>query len=145
MELDLALLADAANVTREQKLNILGEYDTLISNQETLRLPPGSVLILRVIAHINELGAPHTVGVRLRDGDGNLRWSSPDLEVKFPEPEVHGLPSRCHIIAGIGGLPFPDEGSYEFEVSLDGGPARDREGHLARGATLHVVRRPPDG
>jgi Family of unknown function (DUF6941) len=137
MELDLALLADAANISRENKLNILGEFNVFRATAPIV-MPP-CVLVLRVVGHASEIGSAHRLGVRLRNEDGNLLWSSPDLGITLPEPEIEGLPVRCQVLAPLTGLPIPGPGTFEFEVVLDGEPARTRDGNLAKGAEFHVV------
>ena len=70
MRLTLGLLADAANVTAENKINILGEFNLI----QTPVLPvtlASFTLVLRLEADANE-PAEHTFGVRLLDDDGDL-------------------------------------------------------------------------
>ena len=68
MEVDLALLADAATIDGAGKLNILGIFDRLGTSAFPTRHPRLS-LVLRFSAGIQELGR-HDVAIVLRAPDG---------------------------------------------------------------------------
>jgi hypothetical protein len=118
MEVDLALLADAATIDAAGKLNILGVFDRL----STGSLPaqhPQMVLILRFLASVQEIGR-HKVGISLRDPkgqeamriDGDLHMGS--------GPGAVGDGIRVPHILHLDGLVFPLAGRYAFDVSVDG-------------------------
>jgi hypothetical protein len=50
MHVNLAVLCDAANVSREGKLNILGEFDSIHASSFPLTYPT-MVLVVRMEAH----------------------------------------------------------------------------------------------
>jgi hypothetical protein len=69
MDVKIALLADAANVSQEGKLNILGSF----SNINTSSLPcvhPQMVLVMRFDASRAEIGQTKQLEIRLLDPDG---------------------------------------------------------------------------
>ena len=68
MEVDLAVIADAANVSQEGKLNILGVFDTIWAREFPFRHAT-MVLVVRVRADFTE-GGGHPLEVRLVDADG---------------------------------------------------------------------------
>ena len=118
MEVDLALLADAATIDAAGKLNILGVFDRL----STGSLPaqhPQMVLILRFLASVQEIGRHH-VGISLRDPkgqeamriDGDLHMGS--------GPGAVGDGIRVPHILHLDGLVFPIAGRYAFDVTVDG-------------------------
>lgn len=116
MEVDLAVIADAANVSQEGKLNILGIFDTIWARDFPFR--HGSMaFVVRVRADFTEAGT-HRLEVRLVDADGKqlFRAEGP-LEVAAAGP---GRPLKPHIIMGLTGVSFPRAGDYSFEVFLDG-------------------------
>ena len=70
MNVNLAVLCDAANVSREGKLNILGEFDSI--HVATFPLVyPTMVLVVRLEAHPTEAGE-HSLKLHLVDEDGEI-------------------------------------------------------------------------
>ncbi len=118
MEVDLALLADAATIDAAGKLNILGVFDHL----STANLPaqhPHMVLILRFTASVQEMGR-HDVAISLRDPRGG--------EAMHIDGEMHlgarvggaGEGIKVPHILHLDGLVFPAAGRYAFDVRVDG-------------------------
>ena len=68
MEIDLALLADAATIDGSGKLNILGIFDRLGTHAFPTR-HPRLVLVLRFSAGVHEVGR-HDIGIALKAPDG---------------------------------------------------------------------------
>ncbi|HKJ02677.1 MAG TPA: hypothetical protein VJ997_09485 [Longimicrobiales bacterium] len=131
MDVDLALLADAATIDASGKLNILGVFDRLSAGTFPVQ-HPHLVLILRFSAGIQAMGK-HEVGILLRDPGGK--------EVMHIDGEMHlGAGPRAlaegvkvpHILH-LDGLVFPRAGSYFFEVLVDG------EHHVSVPLTVHAL------
>ena len=116
MELDFALIADAANVSQEGKLNILGIFDTIWAREFPVR-HAAMVFVLRVKADFTDQGS-HTLEVRLLDADGEqlFRAEGP-IQVPGSAP---GRPVKPHVIMGLSGVSFRSPGDYSFEVMIDG-------------------------
>jgi hypothetical protein len=74
IQVDLAVLADAANLSQEGKLNILGEFNILLSNTAPWTMV-GRSLVLRLTGNAGDVG-PHTIGFRILDSDRQLVWTS---------------------------------------------------------------------
>ena len=118
MEVDLALLADAATIDGSGKLNILGIFDRIGTSSFPARHPQ-MVLILRFIAALNETGK-HEIGITLKDPSGN--------EVVRVDGEMQLAPGPASVAGGIrvphvlhlDGLVFPTPGQYAFDVRVDG-------------------------
>ena len=118
MEVDLALLADAATIDGSGKLNILGIFDRLGTSALPARHPHLS-LVLRFSAGVHELGR-HDVAIVLRapegkevvriDGEMNLSGGVRDVSSGVMVPHILNL----------GGLVFPTAGRYAFDVLVDG-------------------------
>jgi hypothetical protein len=118
MEIDLALLADAATIDGSGKLNILGIFDRLGTSAFPTRHPRMS-LVLRFAAGVHELGR-HDVGIVLKapdgkevvriDGEMNLSGGPRGLSEGVLVPHVLNLD----------GLVFPVPGRYAFDVIVDG-------------------------
>jgi hypothetical protein len=118
MEIDLALLADAATVDASGKLNILGIFDR-ISTGGFPAQHPHVALVLRFTASAKEAGT-HTVAIRLSDPEGKevLRL---DGEITVP-PGSMGDGGRVAVpqIINMERIVFPRPGRYAFDISLDG-------------------------
>ncbi len=118
MEIDLALLADAATVDAAGKLNILGVFDRITTSGFPARHPQ-IALVLRFVASFADRGR-HTVEIRLKDEEGaevmgvngeiHVGASGPDPAARIRIPQV----------VNLGNLVFPKPGRYAFDVSVDG-------------------------
>lgn len=129
MEIDLALLADAATVDAAGKLNILGIFDR-ISAPSFPAPHPHLSLVLRFSAGLNESGA-HVVEIVLRDPNGEevVRVKG---DMKFgPGPSNAGGRVRVPQVLNLGRLVFPKPGRYSFDVSVD------QEHQISIPLTLH--------
>lgn len=135
MEIDLAVVADAANVSQEGKLNILGIFDTIRSREFPFR-HSSMVFVVRVSAPFTEQGV-HRLEVRLMDADGGqlFRAEGP-LQIRGGQP---GRRVKPHVIMGLSGVTFPRPGDYSFEILVDGEHRRSVALHVSEGP-----RRPPE-
>jgi len=129
MEVDLALLADAATIDGSGKLNILGVFDRLSAGTFPVQ-HPHMVLILRFAAGIHEIGR-HQVAIVLKDPAGHEAVRI-DGEMQLgagPRGVTHGV--KVPHILHLDGLVFPSAGGYSFEVVVDG------EHHMSVPLTVH--------
>ena len=117
MEIDLALLADAATIDASGKLSILGIFDRI----GVVQFPAqhGRVsLVLRFTAGTSELGS-HEVHIRMSD-PGGAEVLSLNGEMQL----VGGGSARDVIrvphILNLDGLVFTRPGMYSFDVKVDG-------------------------
>ncbi len=115
MHIAFALFADAANLSQEGKLNILGVFDAL----QVGTLPamhPRASLVLRLKGSPDEVGT-HSVGLRWTNPNGQELWSSEgELQVGPPPAGVSEL--DLPLIATVD-LPLDVPGTYRMEVMLD--------------------------
>lgn len=122
MRVKLALLADAANVSREGKLNILGIFDTIYA-QQFPTVHPHMMLVLRFEAAPAETGRVHEVVVELAGGDGAVVFRLPGkLDVQRAEP---GTGVGIDHVLGIANLSFPAAGRYVYRIHVDGALAAE--------------------
>ena len=84
MEVGLAVLADAANVSREGKLNILGEFNTIFAGRFPVTWPKMN-LVLKLEATVGE-GSRHRLGIRVINQDGKLVAPPVDGEIELGPP-----------------------------------------------------------
>jgi hypothetical protein len=118
MEVDLALLADAATIDGSGKLNILGIFDRLGTNAFPTRHPRLS-LVLRFSAGVNEVGK-HELGIMFKGPDGKeLVRLDGEMQLTAGPLEVAGGVLVPHIL-NMDGLVLPVAGRYSFDVKVDG-------------------------
>lgn len=115
MHVSFALFADAANVSQEGKLNILGVFDALqVGNSPAVH--PRAHLVVHLKGTSLDAGA-HTVSLRWVNPSGNELWSSAgDLNVG---PMPAGVTEMdVPLIAQID-LPIDGAGAYFMNIALD--------------------------
>ena len=117
MEISLAVLADAANVSQEGKLNIFGIFNRIW----TINFPaqhPQLQLVLGFEASISEADREKKIEIELRDADGRkIRGITGTFKVPKGAP---GYPILANHILSLSGVTFPKEGDYAFHILLNG-------------------------
>ena len=115
MQVAFALFADAANLSQEGKLNIMGVFDAL----QVGSLPavhPRAHLVVRLKGDVTDVGR-HTVTLRWVNPQGTELWTSTgDLNVGQPPSGV--MEMDLPLIAQID-LPIDSAGVFRMTVSLD--------------------------
>jgi hypothetical protein len=132
MHVSFALFADAANLSQEGKLNILGVFDAL----QVASLPavhPRAHLVVHLKGSGADVGA-HTVSFRWLSPARQELWSSSgDLNVGAPPPGV--LEMDLPLIAQLD-LPIDAAGSYTMAIAIDGTPTIDVGVHVRTTAQM---------
>lgn len=130
MEVTLAVCCDAANVSREGKLNLLGIFNS-IHAAEFPCTHPHLALVMRVEARIGEEGV-YPLEIQLVDEDGQrLFHINGQLSLQGAEP---GRPMTAQTIMDINNLQLPRPGTYAFEVFFDGRHTRSIAIHSFKSA-----------
>ncbi len=121
MLVSFALFADAANLSQEGKLNILGVFDALqVSNFPAVH--PRAHLVVHLKGSPHDVGT-HTVALRWLSPAGKELWGSRgELGVGAPPPGVTEM--DMPLIAQID-LPIEGPGTYRMTVSLDDAQVAD--------------------
>jgi hypothetical protein len=134
MHVAFALFADAANLSQEGKLNILGVFDAL----QVAQLPavhPRAHLVVHLKGNSKDVGN-HTVSFKWLSPSGQELWtSSGDLNVGSPPPGV--IEMDLPLIAQLD-LPMDSAGSYNMAIAIDGQHTMD-VGVQVRGAAPQMV------
>ncbi len=118
MEVDLALIADAATIESSGKLSILGIFDRIGTSSFPAQ-HPHMVLVLRFIAAVNEAGK-HQITIALKDPAGR-EVVGVDGEMQLGlGPAGGGSGIRVPHVLHLDGLVFPVPGLYAFDVRVDG-------------------------
>ena len=117
MEIDLALLADAATIYATGKMNILGVFDRISVSQFPAQ--HGRVaLVLRLTAGTSEVGT-HEMQIRLTDPEGSEVLSlNGEIQLVGGPGASEGI--RVPHVLNLDGLVFPGPGRYSFDVKVDG-------------------------
>ena len=129
MDVDLALLADAATIDGSGKLNILGIFDRLTTASFPTRHPHLS-LVLRFSAGIHEVGR-HELGITLKAPDGKEVIRIDGEMSLAPGPSGAGGAVLVPHVLNMDGLIFTVPGLYAFDVRVDG------EHHVSIPLTVH--------
>src|SRR5262245_28017764 len=117
MQVRLALLADAANVSREGKLNILGVFVTIFAAQFPT-VHPQMQLVLRFTAAPGEAGTSHAVDGRSEDESGKALFRVP-VTIIVAAHALGAVLGVDHIIA-MNSIRFAAPGRYLFRIAVDG-------------------------
>lgn len=116
MHISFALFADAANLSQEGKLNVLGVFDAL----QVGALPavhPRATLVVRLKADHADVGV-HTLAFGWVGPNGEEIWSSSgEVEVGTPPPGAQEV--DIPVIAAID-LPIQEAGAHTMRIELDG-------------------------
>jgi hypothetical protein len=115
MHVSFALFADAANLSQEGKLNILGVFDAL----QVGGLPavhPRAHLVVHLKGTHQDVGQ-HQVTLKWINPRGTELWTSTG-ELNVGQPPVGVLEMDLPLIAQID-LPIDEAGAYKMSVSLD--------------------------
>lgn len=116
MKVTFAVLADAANITREGKLNILGIFDSIQAQQFPVTHPQMQ-LVMRFEADISEAGKKKKVEVQLMDEDGKKLFVLGG-EFTFGPGRPGEVIGSNHILT-INMLKFEKPGTHEFKILIN--------------------------
>ena len=133
MEVAFALLADAANISREGKLNILGAFDRIYGAKFPLRWPR-MVLVTRFEASSSEFGSEKSLEIVTMDADGK-RLGKASGKMKIGEGRTGRQIKINHVLPM--GMTFPTPGEYSIEILVNGEPKAT--------VALEVVQREENG
>ena len=122
MDVALALLADAANLSADGKLNVLGAFDAVRA-----RTFPATharlVLVLQLEAHTADWDKPHPLAIRFINEDGKELFKM-EASITVPAGADPARPARFTNQFQINGLRFDRPGDYAFDILLDGATAK---------------------
>lgn len=118
MDVAFALLADAANVSREGKLNVLGAFDRIYGSTFPLTWPR-MVLVTRFVVSPAEFGAEKSLEIITMDADGK-RLGQATGKMKVPDRQSGRELKINHILPMA--MRFPAPGQYSIEILVNGEP-----------------------
>ncbi len=131
MDVIFAVVADAANVSREGKLNVMGIFDRVFARQLPARFPPMQ-LVIRLEADYAELDREHAIRVQLSDPDDESVF---DIDGTFtPRGGQPGHKTPVNHVLQLGNLPLQRTGAHRILIWIDN--------DLKRELPIHVVQAP---
>ena len=132
MHISFALFADAANLSQEGKLNILGVFDAVQVGQ----LPavhPRAHLVVRLKGTRADVG-DHSVTLRWINPQGSELWATTgELNVGAPPTNVTEM--DLPLIAALD-LPLDAVGAYTMSIALDDQPRAELKLQVRSGAPM---------
>jgi hypothetical protein len=116
MHIAFALFADAANISQEGKLNVLGVFDAVhVGGLPAVH--PRATLVVRLKGGTDDVGN-HAVTLRWVSPGGRELWqSTAELTVTAPPPGVAEM--DIPLIASLD-LPIEQAGNHTMGIALDG-------------------------
>lgn len=119
MQVEVAVLADYANMAENSKLNVMGMFDR-ITAPSFPATHAYMVLALRLRIEWEDRSTTHHIQIALEDADGRVLGGGDGKLVVGPIPP--GERSIVSQILPFANLEFPRAGEYHFRVSWDGQP-----------------------
>ena len=116
MDVSLALLADAANVSADGKLNILGIFNALGAHSFPV-VHPQMALVLRFEASRSEEGKGRQIELQLADSDGQMIFKI-SAQLMVPTGTAPGTPIRLNHILMLNNIQFAKPGDYLFSILI---------------------------
>jgi hypothetical protein len=114
MHVSFALFADAANISQEGKLNILGVFDA-VQVPQLPALHPRTTFVLRLKATAQDVGI-HPLVLRWMNSKGNELWNSQaELEIGGAPPGTSELDMPVIIQLD---LPLDVPGEYRMIINI---------------------------
>ncbi len=132
MYCSFALFADAANLSQEGKLNVLGVFDALhVATVPAVH--PRATLVVRLKASPDDAGT-HALSLAWLSPSGEEIWSSSgEVEVHVPPPGA--IEVDIPVIAAID-LPIAEGGIHLMRVELDGETEAEVSLHVHVGSAV---------
>jgi len=117
MNIQMAVLCDAATQDSSSKLNVLGAFDTIYAPQMPA-VHPQCAVALRITFLTGDEGK-HSLQLNFMDADGRSimpNFPTVPVEVELPE-DVHFV--TRNFIVNIQQLKFAENGLYSVDVRMD--------------------------
>ena len=113
------LVADAANISREGKLNVLGIFNRINSRQFPA-LHPQMYIIAELIASPAEYDTEREINIKILDSDAQIQVVDWKRKIKVPHPSAVGefSPSIRQILE-LKGVVFPKPDIYQVSILVD--------------------------
>ncbi len=118
MELTFLHVAEYANTTVDQKLNVMGIFNN-ISAPSFPAVHPEMYLIAQLTARAPEYGRNFRLDAKMLDEDATQEIINFTANMNVPEGKK-GLPVYLNLTLRFLNTVFPAPGTYEFSILVDG-------------------------
>ena len=119
MDVPVALMADAANISSEGKLNLLGVFSNVLAREFPFAQRGGALVFIVTLTAMDE--GDHDLQLVLIDDDGRqMAALTANLKFRIKIPEAAPIESWHHVIFPFPGVPFEEPGGYRFDLLING-------------------------
>ncbi len=118
MEIDLAVLADAANVTADNKVNLMGIFRNLATPVMPVLLP-SFYLALTFTVEENELDTVHNFNILFKNSNNEILQEVGKGEFRIGAQNNYNYP-MLNLLIAISNFQMAEYGTYWFEIIFDG-------------------------
>jgi len=125
MDVPFAVLADAANVSHDGKLNLLGVFVALRSAQSPITYPKMFV-VFHARADMGDKGVQHEIKIYLRDPESKVIFEVSPIFFTFPHEDPNVNPV-LPLIVELTSVFFAQYGPHYFEICIDNKVSRKLE------------------
>src|SRR5437867_1410884 len=141
MDVMLALVADAAMMSADGKLNILGIFNALGAHSFPV-VHPQMALVIRFEATRAEEGKTRQIELHLSDSDGQKMFKI-DAQLMVPAGAAPGAPIRLNHILMLNNVQFPKPGDYMFSILVGDDQKASIDLKIVEVRTPQVQQQPP--
>jgi len=128
MELDFALLAEAADTSSDGKLHMLGGgFDGVAIPQVGFTAPPLAIIV-RFSVDITDFEAEHNFSLQLIRPDGTEKWPVERAPLQFARPLEGRRSQTTAIVRAV--MKFEEIGKHEIKVYGDGVHVKTLDMHV---------------
>lgn len=117
MKVEFVLFVEAVNKSASGTLNILGEFNTLYSDEFPF-IRPGFAFIVRLKGEAKGQNS-YKIRAELVKPGSDMPLAQFETSAT-PQPGKESDPMRGDIVVNAYGIVFPEPGEYEFNVYIDG-------------------------
>lgn len=140
MEITLAVLADAANLSQEGKLNLLGVFQTIHTPVVPFKLPSMTFVAMAQL-EISDKGIPHSFKLVIHDEDMHEIWLSGEVPFSVAH-EDQRLNPELPFMFRFQNFEFPIFGVYQFDIYID--DKKQRELSPLKVVVQPIIQPPPE-
>lgn len=118
MDLLFLLIADYANTTPDDKINIMGIFRQIYARKFPTKHPQ-MFIVCQFRAGAAEYGRSFKFGVKLIDEDATRELVKLEADFVVPRPKTGGRQVTLNQLIRLVDVVFPVAGTYEFSVLID--------------------------
>jgi hypothetical protein len=135
MHVSFALFADAANLSQEGKLNILGVFDAVHVAQFPA-VHSRATIVVRLKGDATDVGQ-HDFTLRWFNPSGSELWTT-TAELMINAPPGHATEMDLPLVMALD-LPLDVPGDYVMGIDLDGSTHAETRLHVRGGAAVPMM------